>query len=84
MCYLNMTGISVVLALFWLIAATVVFSSAADIVSGAYPMPSRPSSVGVVGVVVNFFSNRIGSFTFYPIFLIFGLNVYNNIVQKPV
>ena len=60
------------------------FSSAADIVSGAYPMPSRPSSVvGVVGVV-NFFSNLIGSFTFYPIFLIFGLNLHNNIAQKPV
>ena len=54
------------------------FSSAADIVSGAYPMPSRPSSV------VNFFSNLIGSFTFYPIFLIFGLNLHNNIAQKPV
>ena len=59
------------------------FSSAADIVSGAYPMPSHPSSVvGVVGV--NFFSNRIGSFTFYSIFLIFGLNLHNNIAQKPV
>ena len=57
------------------------FSSAADIVSGAYLMPSRPLSV--VGVV-NFFSNLISSFTFYPIFLIFGLNLHNNIAQKPV
>ena len=55
------------------------FSSAADIVSEAGPMPSRPSSI----LPSNLFSNRIGSATFYQIFPIFGLNVHN-IVQKPV
>ena len=55
-----------------------VISSAADIVSGAYLIPSRPSSV------VNFFLNRIGSLSFHPIFPIFGTNVHNNIGQKPV
>ena len=31
-----------------------------------------------------FFSNRIGSFSFYPIFPIFGCNLHNNITQKTV
>ena len=33
---------------------------------------------------INFFSNRIGSITFFPIFPIFGLHVHNNIAPKPV
>ena len=33
---------------------------------------------------VNFFSNWIGSLSFYPIFEIYSLNVHNNIAQKPV
>ena len=32
---------------------------------------------------VNFFSNWIGSLSFYPIFLISGLYVHNNIDQNP-
>ena len=68
--------------------AVAVFSSAADIVSGAYPIPSRPSSVVVVrrpsSSVVNFFSNWIGFLSFHPIFPIFGLNVHNNIAHKTV
>ena len=39
-------------------------------------MPSRPS----VCLPVNFFSNRIGSLSFYPIH-VYGLNVHNNIAQ---
>ena len=42
------------------------FSYAADIVSRAYPMPSRPSSVRLsVCPSVNLFTNRIGSLNFF-------------------
>ena len=54
-------------------------------------MPSRPSSVrrpsvrpSSVRPSVNFFSNRIGSLGFHPIFPISGMHVHNNIAQKPV
>ena len=53
-------------------------SSAADIVSGAYPMPCHLSSVRRK----LFFSNRIGFFRFQPIFLRIGLDEHNNIAQK--
>ena len=55
------------------------FSSAVDIVSGAFPMPSCPSSVHRSSVVINlsFKSNRLPSF--HPMFPIFVLDVYNNI-----
>ena len=54
------------------------FSSASDIVSGAYPIPSRPASI-------NFFfkSNRLPH-SFHPIIPIFGVNVHNNIAPKDV
>ena len=52
-------------------------SSADDIISGANSMPRRLSGVNVS-------SNQIGSLSFHPIFVIFGLNVHNNIVQKVV
>ena len=64
-------------------ASQLFFSSAADIVSGAYPMPSHPSSVSpLVRLSGNLFSNQIGCLSFHPIFLIFGLYVHNNIAQK--
>ena len=51
-----------------------IFSSTADIVSGAYPMPSFPSSVIVCC--------GLSILSFDLIFPIFGLNVHNNIAQK--
>ena len=43
-----------------------------------------PASDGGGYLSVNLFSNRIACFSFYPIFLIFGLRVHNNIEQKPM
>ena len=57
-----------------------IFSSTAGIVSGAYLMPSRPSS----SIPQFFFSNQMGSLSFYMIFPVFGLNMHNNFVPKPV
>ena len=55
------------------------FSSAVDIVTGAFPMPSCRSSVHHSSVVSNlsFKSNRHPSF--HPMFRIFVLNVHNTI-----
>ena len=55
-------------------------SSTADIVSGAYPMQSRPSYIRLS----TFFTNKLGSLSFNPIYTVFGLNVHNNIAPKPV
>ena len=60
------------------------FSSAADIISGAYPVPSRPSSVSLSVRPSTFFSDRIGSLSFHPFLPIFGLNVHSNIATKVV
>ena len=60
-----------------------IFSSAADIVSRAYPMPSHLLSVCLsVRPSINLFSNWIDSLSFHPIFMIFGLDVHYNIAQK--
>ena len=60
-------------------------SSAADIVSGAYPMLIRPSSICLsVCLSINLFSNQIGSLSFHQIFPIFGVDVHNNIAPKVV
>ena len=59
---------------------TWIVSSAADIVHGAYLMPSRPS-LRLSGRPQTFFKSR-GSLGFHPIFLIYGLNVHSNIVPK--
>ena len=69
-------------SLYWLIF---IFSSAADLVSGAYRITSRPSShVGHLSSTrplswTFFKSNRL--LRFHPIF---GMNVHNNVGQKPV
>ena len=57
-----------------------IFCSAADIVSGAYPMPIHASSVCPSST---FFLklNRLPN-CFHLIFPIFGLNVHNNIAPK--
>ena len=54
---------------------TTSFNCAADIVSGTYPMPSRPLSIRLP--VCQLFSHRIGSLSFHPLFPIFGVNVHN-------
>ena len=43
-------------------------------------MPSRPTSV--CPSVCQLFSNRIGSYSFHPIFPIFGVIVHSDIAQK--
>ena len=55
------------------------FNSAVDIVSGAFPMPSCPSSVHRSSVVSNLYFKSNMHPSFHPMFPIFVLNVYNNI-----
>ena len=50
--------------------------------SGAYPMPSCVASTCLSVHLINFKSNWL--LTLYLIFLMFGLNVHNNISRKPV
>ena len=60
-------------------------SSTADVISGAYPISSRPSSVlSYVRrlSVVCLFSNRINSLSSYPIFFLLGLYMHNDIDWK--
>ena len=62
-----------------------VFSSAADIVIGAFPILSQWSFIIVVRHhPSSLFSNQIGSLSFYLIFPIFGFDVHNNITPKHV
>ena len=58
----------------------IVFSSAADIISRSYPIPSHPSPDRLPSSFL--FSNPIGSLCFHLIFPIFGLDVHNNIAQN--
>ena len=55
-------------------------SSAANIVCGAYLIPSHPPSVSLPSV--SYFQIELPPSVFYSNLLIFGLNVHN-IVQKP-
>ena len=55
-----------------------VFSSAADIIIGAYLMPNGPS------LSVNLIFKSIRLLQFLSDLPIFGLNVHNNIAQKVV
>ena len=65
---------------FWSWWYQTIISSAASKVIEAYPMPSRQSSVHLSGV--SLFTSWYRLPQFYPIFLIFGLNVHNAIAQK--
>ena len=50
-------------------------SSAADIVSGAYAIPSRPASVVVVVRPSTFSKNRYSSYSFYWILMKRGTHI---------
>ena len=60
------------------------FKLAGDIISGGYPIPSRPSSIVGPSIGVNFFfkSNRLPHFS--SDHGIFDMNVHNNVGQKSV